>query len=385
MIKACRRAFAMALVAAILGTGGLLLIPAAASAAGSLELYTPYPSIQAAPGETITHTVEVLNRGSETVQTDIGFQNNGNWSYELSAGGRTIHQLAVKGGESQTLSLRLDVPLDIDKGSYSFVVTAGSAQLPIAVTVAEKGTYASRLEVEQANLEGHSGSTFTFSATLTNGTAEEQTYALASGAESGWEVRFMSGGNSVTSVTVEPNASQSLSVQVLPHDGVKAGTYRIPILAANTNTKAENELEAVVTGTYDLELKTSDERLNAAVKSGGTKTIELMVVNTGSVKMEDISLSAQTPSGWEVAFEPKTVRSLEPGASTPVQAVMTASEGALPGDYALNLSAKSAQKSSDAALRIAVKSSSLWGWIGIVIIAAVAAIVYGLFRKYGRR
>ncbi|MCR2802598.1 COG1470 family protein [Paenibacillus soyae] len=386
MRKACRQASILALVAVILWTGGLFISPQSARAASALELYTPYTAVDAAPGESVSYAIELLNRGGETMKADIGFQNETNgWTYELTAGGRVIKQLAVKAGGSESLSLRLDVPLEIDKGEYRFTVTAGDAQLPLRVFVAEKGTFTSKLEVEQANIEGHADSSFTFSAKLTNQTAEEQTYALAAAADNGWEARFTSGGNGVTSVTVDPNASQTISVELLPPDQVKAGTYSIPIMAANSATKAETTLEAVITGTYGIGLNTADERLNATVKAGGTRSLQLIVTNTGTAKLEDISLTAQTPTDWEVTFEPKTIRSLEPGKTASVQAVIESAEQSLPGDYALNLSANTSQKSADAAIRVAVKSSSLWGWIGILIIAAVAGGIYWLFRTYGRR
>ncbi|MDQ0116470.1 COG1470 family protein [Paenibacillus harenae] len=386
MRKACRQAGILALIAAILWTGGSALFPAAAWAASETELYTPYTAVDAAPGESVSYNVELINNSDETVTSNLGFQNaNAQWTHELTAGGRVVKQLAVKPGSSQSLSLRLDVPLEVDRGEYQFTLTAGEARLPLRVSVAEKGTFTSKLEVEQSNMEGHSDSTFTFSAILTNQTAEEQTYALTAAADPGWDIRFNSGGSSVTSVTVEPNTNQTLSVEVLPPDQVKAGTYQIPIMAANNATKAGTNLEAVITGAYGIGLTTADERLNADIKAGGTRSLQLTVTNTGTAKLEDISLTAQTPSDWEVTFEPKTIRSLEPGKQESVQAVIKSSEQSLPGDYALSLSAQSAQKTADAAIRVAVKSSSLWGWIGILIIAAVALGIYGLFRKYGRR
>ncbi|WP_240941210.1 NEW3 domain-containing protein [Paenibacillus sp. HB172176] len=355
-------------------------------AAASLELYTPYTALNASPGESITYSIELINHDSETKKADIALDGNANdWSSELTAGGHSVNQIAVKGGESETLSLRLDVPLKIDKGEYRFTVNAGGATLPLSVNITEKGTFTTKLEAEQSNIEGHADDTFTFTTTLRNQTAEDQTYALAASAASGWDVRFSSGGNNVTSVTVSPNQSQTIQVAAVPPDGVKAGTYDIPISASNTNSQAETKLEAVVTGSYGLSLSTSDERLNATVKAGHSTTLEMTVTNSGSVALEDISLSAQTPSDWSVTFEPKTVRSLDPGKTATVQAVIQSDEKALPGDYALAVTAGSAQKSANAAIRVAVKSSSLWGWIGVLIIVAVAGILYGLFRRYGRR
>ncbi|MFS0722960.1 NEW3 domain-containing protein [Paenibacillus sp. 1P07SE] len=381
------RSLGLAMLAMVLAwTGSAAVWTPAVHAAGELELYTPYTALDAAPGESITYDVELINHTALTRQADVVFHDEGSgWQSELTAGGRGVKQLAVRPDSPQSLSLRLEVPLEIERGEYNFRLTAGDAALPLKVFVTEKGTYTTKLEAEQANIQGHADASFTFSTSLRNQTAEEQTYALAASPEAGWEVTFKAGGNSVTSVTVEPNASQTITVEALPPDHVEAGTYKLPIAAANHATRAETTLEAVVTGSYGIGLATADERLNAEVRSGGTRTLDLIVSNTGTAALEDISLSAQTPTNWEVTFEPKTIQQLEPGMTANVQAVIRADEQSIPGDYALSMSASSPQKSANAALRVAVKSSSLWGWIGVLIIAAVALGIYGLFRRYGRR
>jgi uncharacterized membrane protein len=68
-----------------------------------------------------------------------------------------------------------------------------------------------------------------------------------------------------------------------------------------------------------------------------------------------------------------------------VTATIKADKNAIAGDYVVSMTAKTAEKSSDATLRMTVKTSVLWGWIGILIIIAVIGGVYYLFRKYGRR
>jgi uncharacterized membrane protein len=387
MQQACRQAGSFILMLAIVWAVSIAALPQRASAAGEVELYTAYTDLSAPPGESITYSIEIINRSETTQLADIGFQTNGNdWEYELSAGGRAIRQIAIKPDESQTVNLQLNVPLDVNKGEYNFTVTAGGMDtLPLKVGVSEQGTFTTEFTAEQANMEGHADSSFTFSTTLRNRTAEVQTYALSAAVEPGWDVRFSAGGNSVTSVAVEPNASQTISVQVMPPDNVSAGTYAIPIMAANNATQAETKLEVVVTGSYGIALSTPDERLNAEVKAGSDRTMELVVKNTGTAELEDINLSAQTPANWEVSFEPKTIRTLAPGATANVQAVIQADDKALAGDYVVNMTARTSQKSADAAIRVAVQSSVLWGWIGILIILAVAAGVYYLFRKYGRR
>ncbi|WP_310832147.1 COG1470 family protein [Paenibacillus pedocola] len=359
-----------------------------AAADGTLELYTPYVELSAAPGESVSYPIDVINHGTSTAKAAISFDAGGNfWKYELTAGGRQVQQLAVKGGETQNVTLQLEVPLEINKGSYSFAVKTGAGEtLPLKVNVSEQGTFKTELTVDQANMEGHSDTTFTYSAVLRNRTAQKQSYALTAQAEDGWDVRIKSDGNSVTSVELEAGAEKSISIEAKPPEQVKAGTYKIPVTASSGSTNTQAELEAVITGTYGIQLSTSNDVLSTDVKAGGERRVDLVITNTGSVPLEDVSLASQgTPTGWEVSFDPSTVRTIQPGATATTQAVIKSSGNSLPGDYVVSLTASSAAKSASADLRVTVKTSVFWGWIGVLIIAAVIAGIYYLFRRFGRR
>ncbi|MBM7563865.1 NEW3 domain-containing protein [Paenibacillus sacheonensis] len=388
MLRSFRKASLAGLLGICLALGSALFGVGAgsAAAAGSVELYTPYLELSAPPGDSISYAVDVINRGSSTEAVTIGFDPEGNkWDYQLTAGGRSVSRLAVKAGETQTVNLQLDVPLEVDKGVYGFKVTAGGATLPLSVDVSEKGTFRTELTTDQPNMQGHSDSTFTFSATLHNRTAEKQTYALQAQADPGWDVTFSDGGTSVTSVQVDPNGEKSISIGVKPPETVTAGSYKIPISAGNNATSADTTVEAVVTGTYDLKLSTADNVLSTDVTAGSTRHMDLVVTNAGSSELKNVALSAEAPPGWEVTFEPANVDSIAPGKASHVQATIKADKKALAGDYVVSINAASPEKSADAQIRVAVKSSVLWGWIGILIILVVAAGIYVLFRKYGRR
>ncbi|KWX80491.1 hypothetical protein AMQ83_35490 [Paenibacillus riograndensis] len=359
-----------------------------AAAAGTVELYTPYVELSAAPGESVSYPVDVINHGTATQKVGLSFDAGGNfWKYELTAGGRQVQQLAVKGGDTQSVNLQLEVPLKINKGSYTFAVNApGQDSLTLKVNVSEQGTFKTELAVDQSNMEGHSDTTFTYSAVLRNHTAQKQSYALAAQAADGWDVRIKADGNSVTSVALEAGAEKNISIEAKPPEQVKAGTYKIPVTATSGSTSTQAELEAVVTGTYGIQLSTSDNLLSTDVKAGGERRINLVITNTGSAPLEDVSLTSQgTPTGWEVSFDPSTVRTIAPGETATTQAIIKSSGNSLPGDYVVTLSAASAAKSATADMRVTVKTSVFWGWIGVLIIAAVIGGIYYLFRKFGRR
>ncbi|WP_338142660.1 NEW3 domain-containing protein [Brevibacillus marinus] len=369
-------------VLAVMAWGG---VPT--SAAGELTLFTPYTSIAVTPGESINYNVQVINNSSVVQEAALTVQGlPQNWEYQLTSGGWSLQRIAVLPDEPQSVSLQVDVPLEINKGTYRFqLVAEGKASLPLVVQVTEQGTFKTELTTEQPNMEGHSGSNFQFEATLRNRTAEKQLYSLTADAPEGWDVQFKVDGNSVTSVSVEANTTKDIDITVTPPEGVKQGSYKIPVKAATTSTSASTEFEVVITGTYDVELSTPTGLLSTDVTAGGERNLTLKINNTGSADLRNITLSADTPANWEVTFEPKQITKLEAGKSTEVTATIKADKQAIAGDYVVNMKASSPEATSEAQFRVAVKTSMLWGWLGVLIILGVIGGVYYLFRTYGRR
>ena len=353
----------------------------------SVKLYTPYTKISVPPGQSVDYSIDLINNSTGIRNVDISLSGvPRGWTYDLKSGGWKIGQLSVLPGERKSINLKVDVPLMVNKGLYRFKVLAGSYDvLPLVVTVTEQGTFKTELSSTQLNMQGRANSTFTYNANLKNSTAEKQLYALIANAQRGWTVTFKANYQPVTSVSIEPNSTQALTIEVKPPENALAGTYKIPIGASTNTTSASLELEAVVTGTFGMELTTPTGLLSTDITAGEAKRTELVVTNTGSTDLQDIRLEAAAPLKWEVTFDPKTIAKLEPGKSEHVFATIKADKKAIPGDYVTNLEAKTPENSSKLSFRISVETRMLWGWIGVLIIIAAVGSVFYLFRKYGRR
>jgi uncharacterized membrane protein len=288
--------------------------------------------------------------------------------------------------QKETISLAVNVPLKIKKGTYHFSVRAtGYSVLPLTVVVAREGAYKTALSTKQANLEGAASTAFTFNATLMNETADTQLYALKSEAPAGWDVTFKANYKQVASVNVDANQTENLTISVDPPDEVAAGTYNIPVYASTSETSAYLPLQVVITGSYGMKLTTPTGLLSTHITAGSEERVKLLVKNTGSATLKKINLSFTAPTNWDVTFDPGQVDVLLPGKTTEVFATIKADKDAIAGDYMADLQAKTAETSSKAAFRVSVRTSMLWGWIGILIILIALGSVYYLFRKYGRR
>lgn len=366
---------------------GLITFGFTTQAMPSVTLYTPYTKVSVSPGESVDYSIDVINNSKEVQNRDIiltGIPRG--WTYTLTSGGYKVNQLAVLPGERKNLSLKVDVPYQVNKGNFRFKILAGdSATLSLAINVAEKGSYETELKTDQPNMQGASSSTFTFQAKLKNRTVEQQLYSLVADAGRGWNVTFKADYKQVTSVELPANSTKDITVEITAPSQIEAGTYQIPVSARTNSTSANLQLEVVITGSYSMELTTPTGLLSSEITAGDQKRIELVVRNTGSSLLTGINLNASTPSNWNVSFEPKKIDQLLPGKEEQVIAIVRADKKAIPGDYVLNMEVQIPETTSKAVFRMSVKTPLIWGWAGILIIAAALGSLYYLFRKYGRR
>lgn len=350
-------------------------------------LYTPYTKIAVSPGESVEYSIDVINKSQSLKNVPLSVQGlPTGWTYQLKSGGWNIGQISVLGDERKTVNLKIEIPYVVRKGVYRFqVVAPGFTSLPLVVEVKQEGTSRSELSTNTPSMEGHSGSTFTFNVDLRNRSGDRQVYVLTSEAPRGWEVVFKSAGKYVSSINVESGNTEKLTVEVNPPDNIPAGKYDIPLNASTSSSNASLVLSVTITGSYKIELTTPTGLLSTSLPVGGEKKLELWVKNTGSSTLADISLEYTAPPGWEVSFEPKKIAKIEAGQYTSVKATIKADRKAIPGDYVVNLEARTQEVSSKASFRVSVKTPLLYGWIGLAIIALGVYIIYYLFKKYGRR
>ena len=358
-----------------------------ALAADGVTLFTPYTKISVPPGESIDYVIDVINKSDEikTVELSLTGLPKG-WNYILKSSIWNVGQISILPGGKQSISLKVEVPLQINKGIYRFrVIAGGFDSLPLTIIVSEQGIFKTEFTAQQSNMEGHSAAFFTFNTDLKNRTADKQLYALMANAPRGWTVTFKSNYQQVTSVNIDANGTQAITVEVKPPAQVEAGKYKIPVSATTSTTSANLELEAVITGSYKMELTTPTGLLSTSITAGDEKRLELSIRNTGSSVLNDIKLEFSAPVNWDVTFDPKNVTSLQPGKEAKVFATIKASRKAIAGDYVTEIESKTPEVSSKISFRISVETPMLWGWIGVLIIIAGLGSVYYLFRKYGRR
>lgn len=235
------------------------------------------------------------------------------------------------------------------------------------------------------NIEAATSEVFRYSTTLRNGTGKAGLYELQTELPAGWMITYRVEGSQVTSVNMEAGKVQDISIEINAPAGTKPDKYKIPVKAVSGTESLLLTLEAVVKGTYSLELTTPTGRLTDEVTSGSRKEIHLVVKNTGSLPLKDVELSSQLPSNWECTFEPARVQQLDAGKTADITAKVQVPDKTIAGDYAATFTARNTNSNAQAVFRMVVNTSLLSGWIGVLVILLAAGLVYYLVRKYGRR
>ncbi len=375
----------------------LLMIAGAAPALAqegqrNLFFYTRYPAQEATVGDTITFkltlgtetTPQIVRLGMRDVPTG--------WNVTFRGDGRVIQSAYVEPNNNATFDLRIEPPTDVKAGEYRMIAVAtGVAQevtLPIALTLKEKTANPAGLsfKVDLPTLRGSPTTTFRYNVTLKNESSEEVPVSLLAEAPRGFQVDFKLSGQSITSVPFGPNESKSLSIEVRPFTDIPAGTYEINILARGGDLQATTRLVADITGQPQLVLTTPDGRLSGEARIGEQTEVKLVVRNTGSAPARNIELSASPPIGWTVEFEPKQIAELAANQEIAVTAKVQPSNQAISGDYLVTFTARPAEASvATSEFRFTVLTSTLWGLVGIALIA-VAVVGVGLaVMRFGRR
>lgn len=243
----------------------------------------------------------------------------------------------------------------------------------------------SALTARLINLEAAAKETFRYNASLHNGNNRSGIYALQADVPQGWNVAFRVEGMQVTSVRLDSNKTQAISIEITPGPSVKPGKYQVPVNAVSDVDNLRLDLEAVVKGSYGIELTTPSGRLSDEITEGSTKSIQLTIRNTGTLPLDALDLTAQAPSQWKASFDPAKIERLEAGGSMEVVAQLQVPDKTIAGDYLTTFTVKNSGATANAAFRMTVTTSWLAGWFGVLIIFIAVGIVYYLIRKYGRR
>ncbi len=364
-----------------------------ASSYKGLWVSTPYPSLGVAANESVELALTLRNSGMPPERVALSATGlPDKWNALFLGDGRPVDSAFVAPDSSVDVTLRVAPPEGLASGTYKFDVTASADDgsrfdLPIELKVGEAMPARLALATELPELRGSPTSNFDYDVTLTNESGRETVARLDAAAPQGFRVTFKEGYGSqeLTSIPVKPGEKRNLKVSVEPDRDVQAGTYQVGIQASTDESKAQLGLALNVTGRPDISLTGEGDRLSTDAHAGEDTPLTLVLANKGTAPAHDIKLSSSEPEGWKVSFAPESIDELAPGQTQQVKATLKPSAKAIAGDYMVTLSAVGDGASRNSDFRITVETSTIWGIVGLVVIAASVVVLSLAVMRFGRR
>jgi uncharacterized membrane protein len=357
-----------------------------------LWLTTDFPAMAARPGETTTVKMKLQNGGlpPQRVALSVSGEPKG-WKATVLGNGVPVAAAMPATNESVQLQLRVEVPANAQKGTTHLVVSAKgggqSAELPLDILVGQSLPARLSLKAKLPSQRGSAKSSFEFPVTLQNDSDRDELVKLSAQAPQGFVVTFTEGYGSqeINSIPVEQGQSKDLKVKVQPLESTSAGEYPVSVTAAAEGAQANVKLSMQLTGAPKLSLTTESGRLSGEAEAGKPSPISMVLQNTGSAPATGVTLTSSPPADWKVEMQPPAIPELAPGQKLAVQALITPSAKALTGDYMTTLRASAGGESASADFRITVTTSTLWGIVGVVVIAVALLLAVGAVARFGRR
>src|SRR4051812_11955914 len=391
--------FALAIAGLLVG-----LAPVSVMAEGGLTISTAYPAVTVDPGATAKFDVTFTTPTPERVDITITGTPEG-WTSRMRGSGSTISAVttsatpvgtaAAPASPTATGSLEVSLPDSVAPNTYQVTVQGRSASgltasLTVDMTVLAADVGSVTATAQQPLLQGKAGTNFTFDVALKNDTNQEISFALDAQGPSDWTVTAVPSGQAqAATAVVAAGATGHVTVTANSPSDAQADQYPITLTATGGPQPVSVDLGVTITGSYSLTLTTSEGRLNANATAGQDSPLNLVVTNTGTAPLAQVSVTSSPPSGWQITFAPDALTNLQPNTPTTVVATIHPSDQAVAGDYALTFRANSSGQGQTASvstdIRTTVQTSQLWLFVGIGLIVVVFVALFLVFRQYGRR
>ncbi|CAN0334261.1 unnamed protein product, partial [Phaeothamnion confervicola] len=336
--------------------------------------------------------VNIVNYNLAPQRADVSLQGvPAGWTGELRGGGKPVGAAFVEHNAKANLELRIRVPQDAKPGDYTIIVKASAPEraleLPVRINVQPAAAAKLTAEPKLPVLRGTPKSSFDFKVTVKNESADDVLANITHNAPRGFQVTFKEGYGTqeLTSLPLKAGDSKELSVDIKPSVSSNAGKFPVDIEIGNEKARATTQLTLDISGQPSVSLAGESERLSGEVYAGRERRFNFILRNTGTADARNIELSSTPPSGWKVNFEPKSIAAIVPNGEQKFEAVIIPSEKAVTGDYMVAIRANGDGVSEKVDFRSTVATSTLWGAVGLGVIAAALLVLFGAVGRFGRR
>ena len=247
------------------------------------------------------------------------------------------------------------------------------------------------MNYSEVSAYGIIGERFEFKVDITLDAPEEQYFELEKETPPGWSIVVNPGSLKVDVplLKLKPGKKESLTIICRPLVEQEPGEYIFKLTLKSTEEgkllQESVEFKALVKSVGVLSLTTTNGMLNTEVRPDRDNLYILIIENTGTAPVEDISISTpMEPEGWKVEFE-DNIDILQVGEKMEIEANIIPPNRTIAGDYSIRFLVTSSEDTDFLDLKTVVQTPLIWRILGIALIAFVIAGIAIVFERLGRR
>lgn len=252
----------------------------------------------------------------------------------------------------------------------------------------DKENYFAEIWVKSPSRVASIGTNPQYEMTLKNAGRNDDTFGLSiRGLPEQWYARFRESREAVEEVSeiyVPAGEEKTLYLDFIPPYSVDVGEYNFTALIESAARQYEESLSLRLRGSYNM--RTYAKSYRHDINRGDTLTFDVTITNAGiGGTLTNIALNMSAPQGWRASADPASIASLDPGEQATVQVTVIPPADIVAGEYKVVALAKSDQAEGEDEYRVVVKERSYVALLGLFVMAGVAAGLWYMFRRYGRR
>jgi uncharacterized membrane protein len=255
------------------------------------------------------------------------------------------------------------------------------------------------LTTDFPSIQAQATDTFSYNIAIHYTSNVSQVFELAPSAPAGWNayVTPQYDSTKISSITAEQapfSGTKSVKLSAVPpvYPYAAPGDYTISLQVTSDkeNMKASIDVTAKILpkGTLSIAPANQSGLYNTSAKSGKDNIYSVTVTNTGTSAIKNVTVSvANKPDGWDVTFTPDKIESLDVLDSQNIDVNIKPPSDTASGDYMLSLRATGEGMTNSVSMdvRVIVQTSTIWGWVGVIIILIVIVGLFAIFMRFGRR
>ena len=286
------------------------------------------------PGGVVTFTVTVKNTGIASGTYTLTKIDNASWSPTLSK--YSVGPLAS--GASENVTLSAAVPASAADGvSDSITVTATSqadntATDSVSCIARCVNPPSIEVSISPSSKSGLSGSTLTYTVTVTNNglTSDSYTLTKSENATPSWSSLSKTSGGPLAS-----GASENVTLSVtIPAGTAEGASHRITVIATSQTKPTVKDNASCVARAVESIRPRVVVAISPSSKSGAPRdniTFTVTVTNAGNID-DGYNLSATDNLGWGLTLLPSSVTGMAPGEDRTVTLTVEIPDNAADGD-----------------------------------------------------